>query len=346
MGSEVAQAEGTTVPIPGSLRLQRRREAPIPPHVPPAIRLVLDARAAGKRLDRALADRLSEHSRTVIAAWIKEGRVTVDGKAVPSRTAMLGGETVHIEVPAPRPSHVEPEEIPLAVLLEDPEFLVLDKPSGLTVHPGSGRPGGTLANALAHRAQDLPELGGADRPGIVHRLDRETSGVIVVALSEFAQRTISQAFAERKVQKTYLALVQGVPDDIEGEIDAPIGRSPVHRTKMEVRADGRRALTHWRVLRKLPRHALMECRPHTGRTHQIRVHMRHLGHPVVGDPLYGHKAYPGEEHAARLMLHALQLVFPHPRTLEPIRAEAPWPEDLRRCLEALTALPPARHTPR
>ncbi len=302
------------------------------------MRLTLDASARGKRLDRALADRLPDHSRTAIARWIRDGRVRVNGLPRPARHAVQGGEEVEVDLPPVRPFEVTPEPIPLVVLHADEEFLVLDKAAGLAVHPGSGRPGGTLANALAHRVGDLPALGGADRPGIVHRLDRETSGVIVVALSEFAQRALGRAFAERRVEKTYLALVHGVPAAAAGEVDAPIGRSPVHRTRMEVRPGGRRALTRWEVVETMARHALLRCHPHTGRTHQIRVHLKHLGHPIVGDRAYGRRDAPGEEHAPRLMLHALTLAFPHPRAGGRLEVTAPPPADLEACRAALGRL--------
>jgi 23S rRNA pseudouridine1911/1915/1917 synthase len=325
-----------------ALGRERRGGTPIPDAPGPAVEVHLGPECAGRRLDRALADRFPDASRTAVTAWIREGRVLVDGEALPPRTRLRGGEVAVVRVPPPRPLDVRPEEIPLTVLVRDDEFLVLDKPAGLAVHPGSGRPGGTLANALAFHLGRLPELAGADRPGIVHRLDRETSGAIVVALTEPAQRALSRAFARREVEKTYLALVHGVPDLASGEVNAPLGRSPRHRTKMAVREGGRVAQTAWRVARAFPRHALLECRPRTGRTHQIRVHAAHLGHPIVGDRLYGRAGAPGEEHAPRLMLHAFRLAFPHPRSGERVEAEAPVPTDFETCAAALAGLEPSR----
>jgi 23S rRNA pseudouridine1911/1915/1917 synthase len=311
------------------------------------VRLRLPPEAAGSRLDRALADRFPEHSRTAVALWIREGRVRVDGRVLPGKHRLAGGETVEVDVPPPRPTHLVPEDLPLAVLHEDEALLVLDKPPGLTVHPGAGQRQGTLANALAHHLRDLPALGGEDRPGIVHRLDKQTSGVIVVARTERAQRALSRAFAERTVEKVYLACVHGLPRAERGTIEKRIRRSPVARTKMTVcDAGGREAFTAWAVERRLPRHALLRCMPRTGRTHQIRVHLASIGHPIVGDATYGRRGAPGEALAPRLLLHAWRLAFPHPDTGARVSFEAPLPQDFRTALDALGALEPARRRPR
>ncbi len=318
---------------------QRTEPAAIPDDTSPdPIQLVLGPEVAGQRLDRALADALPAHSRTVLTAWIRDERVTVDGAVLPAKARLQGGESVEIRVPPPAPSHLVPEDIPLAILHEDEAILVIDKPPGLTVHPGAGQKSGTLANALAHHLAGLPELGGSDRPGIVHRLDKETSGVIVVARTEQAQRTLSAAFAERSVSKTYLACVHGHFEEKEGRVTAPIGRSPAARTKMTVRESGRSAETSWAIERELPRHTLVRCRPRTGRTHQIRVHMKHLHHPIVGDAAYGMRGGPGEDLAPRLLLHAWQLAFAHPVSGDQVAFEAPLPEDFRAALDALGAL--------
>ncbi len=256
---------------------------------------------------------------------------------------MQGGEDVVVWIPPPRPTHLVPQEIPLDLLHEDADILIVNKPTGLTVHPGAGQPDGTLANALAWHLRGLPELGGSDRPGIVHRLDKATSGVMVIARTEAAQRTLSQAFAERAVAKTYLACVHGRPSDERGDIDAAIGRAPQHRTKMAIRREGGRdAFTAWRIERTLPRHTLVRCLPRTGRTHQIRVHLAHLGHPIVGDKTYGRPNAPGEEHAPRLLLHAWRIGFRHPGTGESVSFEAPLPQDFQAALGALAALEPPR----
>ena len=308
---------------------------------PPAEVLVLrlGPEAAGLRLDRALADRLPEQSRSVVERWIDAGRVEVDGRVLPRKTRLRGGEVVRVVVPPPPPTGIVPEERVLVVLHEDEHLLVLDKPAGTSVHPGSGRRTGTIANALVARIQGLPEGIGADRPGIVHRLDKDTSGAMVVAKSDLVQRRLSESFAARRVEKTYLAIVHGVPGTREGTIDLPLGRSPKDRKKMAVRTEGGRAArTRWAVERALARHALLRCHPVTGRTHQIRVHLRAIHHPIVGDPLYGSRRLPEDDLAPRLMLHAWRISFPHPLTGEAVAVEAPVPADLRATLEAL---PPA-----
>lgn len=305
---------------------------------------MLATEARGLRLDRALADALPEHSRTEITAWIRDGRVRVEGEVRAAKSKVEGGEAVTVVVPPPKPSHLVPQDIPLEIVHEDDAIVLVNKPSGLTVHPGAGQPDGTLANALAWRWRDLPELGGSDRPGIVHRLDKETSGIMVVARTESAQRTLSAAFAERTVRKTYLACTHGLPRDDSGHIDAPIGRMPNHRTKMAVREGGRDAQTVWHVVERMPRHALIRCHPRTGRTHQIRVHLKHLGHPILGDGLYGLPGHPGEECTERLMLHAHRLEIPHPTTGERVAFEAPPPAAFETTLAALRTLePPRRH---
>jgi 23S rRNA pseudouridine1911/1915/1917 synthase len=299
------------------------------------------------RLDRALADRLPEVSRTAISGWIEEGRVLVDGASLPGKTRLKGGERVEVRVPPPRPTALEAEDRALAVLHEDDAILVIDKPAGLTVHPGSGRRGGTLANALVHRVRGLPEAGGSDRPGIVHRLDKDTSGVMVVAKTEPVQRALSAAFAAREVKKEYVAVVHGALAEEEGTVDLPLGRSSAARTKMAVRASGGRAArTHWKVDRRLPRHTVVRCRPVTGRTHQIRVHLLSLGHPIVGDPLYGWRASPGDALPGRMMLHARRLAFAHPATGKAVAFEAPVPADFAAGVEALAAVEPPRRAPR
>ncbi|MFV1959918.1 MAG: RluA family pseudouridine synthase [Planctomycetota bacterium] len=305
--------------------------------------LHLPPEAKGKRLDRAPADALPEQSRTSVQAWIDAGRVGIEGREPSRRMRVEGGERVVIRIPPPRPTTVEPEAIPLSILYEDEHLLVVDKPSGLTVHPGSGRPDGTLANALVYHVRNLPEAIGSDRPGIVHRLDKDTSGVLVVAKSEVAQRRLSEAFAARTIKKTYPACVHGAPDDDTGVIDLPLGRSPVHRKKMAVREDrGREARTFWKVERRLPRHTLLRVAPVTGRTHQIRVHLKAIRLPIVGDPIYGNRGLPGEDLAPRLLLHAWRIAFEHPITKKRAAFEAPIPQDYAAALEALAALEPPR----
>jgi 23S rRNA pseudouridine1911/1915/1917 synthase len=269
-------------------------------------------------------------SRSVVAAWIAEGRVEVEGARREGKERVRGGEEVEVVVPPPRPATIEAEALPLAVLHEDEVILVVDKPAGLTVHPGSGRRGGTLANALVARLRDLPALGGSDRPGIVHRLDKDTSGVMVVAKTEAAQRALSAAFAARTVRKEYLALVHGRVEEDRGVVALRIARSPRHRTKMAaVETGGRDARTEWEVRERFPRHVLLLCRPVTGRTHQIRVHLAAIRHPIVGDPLYGWPSSPGDSLPGRLMLHALRLTLPHPTSGALLTFESPIPPEFR-----------------
>jgi 23S rRNA pseudouridine1911/1915/1917 synthase len=301
-------------------------------------RLVLDESASGLRLDKALSERFPEHSRTVVAGWIEAGRVTVDGKPLPGKTRLRGGETVDVDVPPPQPSALVPEDRALSVLHEDDALLVLDKPAGLTVHPGSGRKDGTLANALVFRLQSLPTVLGHDRPGIVHRLDKDTSGVLLVAKTEAAHRTLSRAFAAREVHKEYVAVLHGTVEGERGRSDLPLGRSSAGRTRMAVRDDGRAAVTDWVVERRLPGHTVVRCFPVTGRTHQLRVHWRAKEHPIVGDPLYGWKSAPGDALAPRLLLHAHRIALTHPTTGAAVSFEAPVPADLRAAVEALAAL--------
>ena len=308
------------------------------PPAPPAgtTTRVLPPEAAGQRLDKALAALFPEHSRTVVSSWIDAGRVVVDGRALAGKVKVRGGETVVVDVPPPEPTDLVPEDRPLAVLFEDDALLVLDKPSGLTVHPGSGQRDGTLANALVFHLRNLPTVGGHDRPGIVHRLDKDTSGVLLVAKSEAAHRALSRQFAARTVHKEYLAVVHGRVAGESGRIDLPLGRSSAGRTRMAVRVEGGRpSVTDWRVEERLARHTLVRCFPHTGRTHQLRVHWRSQEHPIVGDPLYGWRSSPGEERAPRLLLHAHRIRFAHPTTGAEVAFEAPVPADFAAALVAL-----------
>ena len=299
--------------------------------------------AAGERLDRHLAAHL-DLSRSRAQRWIDEGRVRVDGRAAKASHPLAAGDTVEADIPPPRPDdRVEPEAGDLAVLHADDHLLVLDKPAGLTVHPGAGRATGTLVHRLLHAYPELAGIGGPGRPGIVHRLDKDTSGVMVVARTEPAHRALVRAFAARRVEKRYLAIVHGHPD-AEGSVDAPIGRHPHERKRMTVRPDGRPARTAWRRLATAPGAALLELTIETGRTHQIRVHLKHARHPLVGDPVYGEarwRSLPGSRAQAALRdfprpaLHAWRLAFPHPATGEAVAFEAPVPGDLRGLWEAV-----------
>lgn len=308
------------------------------------------------RLDRALADALPALSRTRLKGLIEAGRVTrQDGVAVTDPAAKVtGGETFKVAVPAASPAAPRPQAMPLVVVYEDDDLIVVDKPAGLVVHPAAGNPEGTLVNALlAHCGASLSGIGGVARPGIVHRLDKGTSGLMVAAKNDAAHRHLSAELAERKLERAYKALVWGVPKPRQGRVEAPIGRDPRNRKRMAVvERGGKPALTRYRVLKAVGTAAsLVECRLATGRTHQIRVHMAAIGHPVVGDPVYGggprHRlaglrlkgraaALPGGlDHQA---LHAYMIGFDHPRRRERLRFESELPSyfmDILHFLESL-----------
>jgi len=309
-----------------------------------SVRLDVPATRRGERLDQVLVALLPAQSRSALQRLIREGRVTLpEGPARPSYR-VRGGEQVTIELPPPRPSDLAAEARPLAILYQDADLVVLDKPAGMAVHPGAGSRSGTLVNVLLHHCRDLSGVGGTERPGIVHRLDRETTGVMVVAKNDATHRALAAQFKARTVGKVYEALVWGRPRLSQGVVDAPIGRHPTARVKMAVRPGGRAARTGYRLLAALGPVAHLELRPATGRTHQIRVHLKSIGHPVVGDRLYGGVRAAGvRDPAARsalrayggLALHARILEFDHPRTGERRRFEAPLPTELRELLAAL-----------
>jgi 23S rRNA pseudouridine1911/1915/1917 synthase len=301
--------------------------------------LAVDERGAGARLDRFLAERLPALSRARLQALIEAGRVRVDGRAAKAAARLRPGQEISVSVPAAEPARPRPEAIPLAVVHEDAHLLVVDKPAGLVVHPGAGRASGTLVNALLHHVHDLSGVGGVLRPGIVHRLDRGTSGLMVVAKDDQTHRALARQFADRLVEKEYLAVVLGVPARAEGVIEAPIGRDPVHRRRMSVRAPrGRSARSSYRVLEAFDGAALLRVRIHTGRTHQIRVHLAALGHPVAGDATYGGRrtrARAALESLTRPALHAARLAFDHPATGQRLAFDSPLPPDLQEVLRAL-----------
>lgn len=290
------------------------------------------AEEAGQRLDHFLAAKMPEHSRSRIQAWIEEGRVRVNGARKKASWKVRAGETVEAEPSAPPPLRAFPEDIPLEILYEDEAVAAINKPAGLVVHAGAGRASGTLVNALLARYGRLSEAGDPLRPGIVHRLDKGTSGVILVARTDAAHRSLAAQFASRTVEKVYLALVEGRVAADSGRIDRPIERDPVRRTRMTARTGrGRRALTEYRVLERYDRFTLLEVRIQTGRTHQIRVHLSWLGHPVAGDTVYGAAARPaGLTPLGRPWLHAWRIGFTSPATGGRVVVEAPVPEELER----------------
>jgi len=281
--------------------------------------------ASGLRLDHFLAAQLPHLSRSRLQALVKEGHILVEGKQVKPGEKLWPGQHITVHEPEATPvTSAAPEEIPLEILYEDNDLVVLNKAAGMVVYPAAGNPAGTLVNALLHHCKNLSGIGGEQRPGIVHRLDKETSGCIVIAKNDAAHQGLSLQFAARKTLKVYLALAAGKFAKKSGTVEASIGRHPVHRKKMAVveAGRGRTATTDYRVLRELPGASLVECTLHTGRTHQIRVHLKHLGYPILGDEVYGRRAnYP------RQMLHAWRLGFTHPRTGEWMEFQAPIPQD-------------------
>ncbi len=288
---------------------------------------------AGLRLDQALARIFPEHSRSRLQTWLREGRIHVDGGVRDAKHKITGGELLAVDAPPPPEAIAEqPEDIPLRVVFEDDCLLVIDKPAGLVVHPGSGNWSGTLLNALLHHA---PALAAIPRAGIVHRLDKDTSGLLVVAKTLEAQTDLVRQLQARSVSRHYYALVHGVLAG-DGTVDAPIGRHPTVRTRMAVVHGGRPAVTHYRVRARLERASLVECRLETGRTHQIRVHMAQLGHPLVGDPVYGlrRSGNPLFDAFPRQALHAFRLGLIHPRSGEAMRWELPMADDLAALLRA------------
>ena len=287
----------------------------------------------GRRLDVVVAERLPELSRSRIARLTVEGHVRVDGLARKPSYHLEAGQTVWVDVPPPVPAALAPEAIPLDVVYEDAALLVVNKPAGLTVHPGPGHASGTLVNAVLARVGDLRGVGGELRPGIVHRLDKDTSGLLVIAKSDAAHRSLSLQLKARTMSRTYLALVRGRLAPDAGTIQAAVGRHPVHRTRQAVTERGRPAVTHYRVLERYADATLVECRLETGRTHQIRVHLAHLGYPLLGDPVYGRAR--GE--LRRQALHAARLELTHPDTGTRLVCVAPLPGDLADLLADLRA---------
>ena len=299
------------------------------------IRLEAEASDTGKRLDHFLQDRLREYSRSRLQDWIKQGLVRVDGVACSKSSYELRcGEAIDVEPVARQALKALPEDLPIDILYEDDDLLAVNKPSGLVVHAGAGRHDGTLVNRLVHRFGTLSNVGGELRPGIVHRLDRETSGVLLVAKTDSAHVGLSSQFAKRTTEKRYLALVHGLLAQDAGRITAPISRDMIRRTRMTTKnTNGRASLTDYKVLERFKERKLtyLEVKIGTGRTHQIRVHMASIGHPVFGDKLYGAPAPPAG--FDRFFLHAWKIGFDQPTTGERVEIEAPLPDDLQALLK-------------
>lgn len=304
----------------------------------------LAAGHAGWRLDRALAAAVPTLSRERLKTLIRSGAVEEEGRAVRDPALKVkGGEEFRVAVPEARPPHNEPQDIPLSIVFEDEHLLVVDKPAGLVVHPAAGNLDGTLVNALLHHcAGKLSGIGGVARPGIVHRIDKDTSGLLVVAKTDVAHEGLARQFAAHSIDRRYLAIVTGVPKASEGTVDAPLARSATNRKKIAIVEGrrGKRAVTHWKRLEALRDSALVECRLETGRTHQVRVHMASIGHPLLGDPVYGRA---GKTHGNilkelgfhRQALHAAELGFTHPVTKNRLSFSSPMPPDMQELKRAL-----------
>lgn len=284
--------------------------------------------AEASRLDQYLAKHLPELSRSRIQSLIKSGDILLNGKATKAKQTVVRGDVLDINIPEPKPAEAQPQDIPLNILYEDAHVIVINKDSGMVVHPAAGNEDGTLVNALLFHCEGLSGIGGVERPGIVHRLDKDTSGCLVVAKNDAAHHSLTEQFADRSTSKLYLAVVQGRPKEEHGTVFTHIGRHPVNRMKMAVvnPPGGKSAITDWEVLAYDPGtdSSLVLCTLHTGRTHQIRVHMHHIGHPLIGDPIYSH---PSRQKAKtdRLMLHAWRLAFDHPQNKERLEFEAEIP---------------------
>jgi 23S rRNA pseudouridine1911/1915/1917 synthase len=300
---------------------------------------------SAKRLDVFLSQKEPALFRSQIKRLIETGKVRVEGRKAKAGLKLRENEVVILTLPEPQKMEMEAEAIPLKVLYEDRHLIVVDKPAGLVVHPGAGNTSGTLVNALLHRCPDLAGIGGVLRPGIVHRLDKDTSGVLVVAKDDLAHRALSDQFRKHTAKRRYLGIVFGQLSD-EGRVDAPVGRHPTHRKKMSTRPrKGREARTHWRVLERFHSFNLAEFRLETGRTHQIRVHLSSTGHPILGDPLYGGRKRlasveplplrQGLQKLRRQALHAASLGFVHPVTGENLEFSSPLPEDIQEAVDLL-----------
>jgi len=293
----------------------------------------IDPACGKKRLDVFLTEVQADITRSYIKKLIEAERVTVNGASAKAHYKLKEGDHVTVEVPDPEPLEVQPEAIPLNIVYEDASLIVIDKPPGMVVHPAPGHSGGTLVNALLHHCKDLAGIGGVERPGIVHRLDKDTSGLIVAAKTDVCMQSLTRQFKERDIKKVYLALAKGIFESKTGVIDVPIGRHKIHRKKMSTHTSaGREAQTRYEVLRQLDGFAYVQLFPKTGRTHQLRVHLASIGHPILGDRLYGGTLGPGLPQIARQALHAHRLELTHPVTGNLLKLESPLPSDMEALL--------------
>ena len=298
------------------------------------IRLRASEESKNQRLDAFLASSLDGLTRSQATRLIESGEVAVNGRAVSKSYKLAGGEDIAVTLPEPEPVEAVPQDIPLDVVYEDADVIVVNKPSGMVVHPAPGHPDGTLVNALLyHCAGTLSGVGGALRPGIVHRIDRDTSGLIIAAKNDAAHQYLSAQLADHTLARTYECIVVGALREDRGTVDAPIARHPADRKRMAVVAGGREAVTHWEVIARYPGYTHVRCRLETGRTHQIRVHMAYIGHPILGDTVYGaKKEVPG---LTGQCLHAVGLRFLHPRTHEVVELSCPLPDEFTRMLQKI-----------
>ena len=291
---------------------------------------------AGKRIDAWLADKLEDVTRSGAQRLLEEGKVTKDGKALAKNYKLTGCEILEVSLPDPEPVDVVPQNIPLDIVFEDSDVIVVNKPKGLVVHPAPGHPDGTLVNALLYHCGDsLSGIGGELRPGIVHRIDRDTSGLIIAAKNDFSHQRLAAQLQDHTLARIYHCIVTGNLREDSGTVEAPIGRHHTDRKKMAVVADGRNAVTHWRVLERYQGFTYVECRLETGRTHQIRVHMAHTGHPILGDTVYGNKKPVSGLQGQ--CLHAVGLQFIHPRTEELVELHCGLSEEFEAQLKKLRA---------
>ncbi|WP_061320518.1 RluA family pseudouridine synthase [Clostridium botulinum] len=285
------------------------------------------------RLDLYLSKIFEDKSRSYLQGIIDEGNVLVNNKEKKRNYKLKVGDNIEVNIPEPKLLQIEPEDIKLDIIYEDKDVIVVNKPQEMLVHPAPGVYSGTLVNALLHHCKDLSGINGVARPGIVHRIDKDTSGILVVAKNDISHNNLAAQFKEHSISRVYMALVEGIIKDEQGTIEAPIGRHPVDRIKMAVVKDGRHAVTHYKVIERFKNHTLVECRLETGRTHQIRVHMSHIMHPLVGDPVYGYKKQ--RFNLKGQMLHAKLLGFIHPTTRQYVEFESELPEYFKKIIKIL-----------
>ena len=298
--------------------------------------MILTADRSGERADAALARLSGTLTRSAAQRLLEAGQVTSRGRVLKKNDRLEAGDPLEVEIPAPQPLELSAEDIPLDIVYEDGDLIVLNNPKGLVVHPAAGHWSGTLVNALLHHCRDsLSGINGALRPGIVHRIDKDTSGLLVVAKNDFAHQSLAAQLQDHSLARVYVCLVTGGMRADSGTVDAPIGRHPADRKRMAVVADGRPAVTHWQVLERFSGYTLLECRLETGRTHQIRVHMAHIGHPIVGDMVYGRKK--PELGQDTQCLHARAITFRHPRSGETVTLTCPLPPYLEALIHQLRA---------